>query len=151
MAVPIPISIPREPFTVELRQRAEAFYNRLCLSQSIIRAPDNPAQLLPEEVLVGRFQSGELDAAFFYSTEAADAKIPTVQPPAAIDPKARYTVAILRDAPNPAGAERFLGFLLGAKGREVLQEHGLNLVKPALSGDAQTIPHSVKSLIDTAQ
>jgi molybdate/tungstate transport system substrate-binding protein len=103
------------------------------------------------EVLVGRFQSGELDAAFFYSTEAADANITTVQPPAEIDPKARYTVAILRDAPNPAGAERFLTFLLGAKGREVAREHGLDLVKPALSGDAQTIPHSVKSLIDTAQ
>jgi len=74
-----------------------------------------------------------------------------VQPPAEIDPKARYTVAILRDAPNPAGAERFLGFLLGTEGRDLLQQHGLNLVKPAISGEAQTMPTSVKSLIDTTQ
>ena len=99
---------PKGAFTVELLQRAEAFYDKPGLSQSIIGAPDNPAQVLPEEVLVGRFQSGELDAAFFYSTEAADAKITTVQPPAEIDPKARYTVAILRDAPNPAGRNGFL-------------------------------------------
>jgi molybdate/tungstate transport system substrate-binding protein len=142
---------PKGAFTVELLQRAEAFYDKPGLSQSIIGAPDNPAQVLPEEVLVGRFQSGELDAAFFYSTEAADAKITTVQPPAEIDPKARYTAAILRDAPNPAGAERFLGFLLGSEGRDLLQQHGLNLVKPAVSGEAQTIPTSVKSLIDTTQ
>jgi molybdate/tungstate transport system substrate-binding protein len=73
---------PKGAFTVELLQRAEAFYNKPGLSQSIIGAPDNPAQVLPEEVLVGRFQSGELDAAFFYSTEAADERSqPCSRPP----------------------------------------------------------------------
>jgi molybdate/tungstate transport system substrate-binding protein len=142
---------PKGAFTLELMQRAESFYSKPGLSQSIIGTPDNPAQVLPEEVLVGRFQSGQLDAAFFYSTEASDANITTVQPPAEIDPRALYTVAILRDAPNPAGAERFLVFLLGTQGRDLLQQHGVNLVKPSLNGDAHTIPASVKSLIDTAQ
>jgi molybdate/tungstate transport system substrate-binding protein len=41
--------------------------------------------------------------------------------------------------------------LLGTEGRDLLQQHGLNLVKPAISGEAQTIPTSVKSLIDTTQ
>src|SRR5437764_2427905 len=59
---------PKGAFTLELMQRAEEFYHKPGLAQRILGAPDNPAQVLPEEVLVGRFQSGELDAAFFYST-----------------------------------------------------------------------------------
>jgi molybdate/tungstate transport system substrate-binding protein len=142
---------PKGAFTVELLQRAEEFYKQPGLSQKILGASDNPAQVLPEEVLVGRFQSGELDVGFFYSTEAADAKIQFVQPPAEIDPMARYTAAILRDGPNPAGAQRFLVFLLGSEGRSLLQQHGINLVKPSLGGDAQTLPASIKSLINKAQ
>ena len=57
--------------------------------------------MLPEETLVGRLQSGQLDAGFFYSTETADAKIPAIPLPAGLAPKAVYTVAIVRDAPNP--------------------------------------------------
>ncbi len=142
---------PKGAFTVELLQRAEEFYKQPGLSQRILGAPENPAQVLPEEVLVGRFQSGELDVAFFYSTEASDAKITFVEPPAEINPKAHYTVAILRDAPNPASAERFLVFLLGTEARDLLLQHGLDLVRPTLIGDAQTIPASIKSLVEKAQ
>ncbi len=70
----------------------------------MLGAPENPAQVLPEETLVGRLQSGQLDAGFFYSTETSDARIPAVTLPADIAPKAVYTVTILHDAPNPAGA-----------------------------------------------
>lgn len=139
---------PKGAFTVELLHRAEEFYKQPGLSRQVLGAADNPAQVLPEEVLIGRFQSGELDAAFFYSTEASDAKIPVVKPQAEIDPKARYTVAILRDAPNPATAERFLVFLLGAEGQALLNQHGLEVANPMLNGNAQAIPVSVKSLVD---
>jgi molybdate/tungstate transport system substrate-binding protein len=139
---------PKGAFTVELLLRAEEFYKQPGLSQKILGASDNPAQVLPEEVLVGRFQSGELDVGFFYTTEAADAKIQFVRPPAEIEPKARYTAAILRDAPNPASAQRFVVFLLGPEGRRLLQQHGINLVNPTLGGDAQTLPASIKSLIN---
>jgi molybdate/tungstate transport system substrate-binding protein len=142
---------PKGAFTVELLQRAEEYYKQPGLSQKILGASDNPAQVLPEEVLIGRFQSGELDVGFFYATEAADAKMQFVQPPAEIEPKARYTAAILRDGPNPAGAQRFLVFLLGSEGRSLLQQHGINLLKPTLSGDTQTLPESIKSLVDKAQ
>jgi molybdate/tungstate transport system substrate-binding protein len=142
---------PKGAFTLELLQRAEDFYTLPGLSQRTLGPPENPAQVLPEEVLVGRFQSGELDVAFFYSTEAADAKITTVKPASEISPRARYTVAILRDAPSPATAERCLLFLLGAEGRDLLKQHGVDLVKPTLKGDTRTIPASVKSLVDKGQ
>jgi molybdate transport system substrate-binding protein len=142
---------PKGAFTVELVQRAEEFYHQPGLAQRILGAADNPAQVLPEEVLVGRFQSGELDAAFFYSTETADNKIVNVEPPDDIDPKARYTISVLNNTPNTAGAERFVLFLLGNEGQGLLQKHGLDSVKPTVIGDAEAIPPAIKSLIAKIQ
>jgi molybdate/tungstate transport system substrate-binding protein len=142
---------PKGAFTVDLLKRAETFYGQPGLSQRIIGAPDNPAQVLPEEALVGRLQTGQLDVGFFYSTEASDAKIAAIKLPDEIPPKAHYTVTILRDAPNPVGAERFVRFLLGSEGRNLLKEHGLELLKPTLSGDASAVPAAIKSLVDATQ
>jgi molybdate/tungstate transport system substrate-binding protein len=142
---------PKGALTVELLKRAETFYNKPGLSQQIIGEPDNPAQVLPEETLVGRLQSGQLDVGFFYSTETSDAKIPAIKLPDEIALKAHYTITILRDAPNPAGAERFISFLLGSQGRDLLTQHGLELLKPDLSGDREAVPAAIKSLVDAAQ
>jgi molybdate/tungstate transport system substrate-binding protein len=51
---------------------------------------------------------------FFYSTETADAKMPTVMLSPEIAPKAVYTITILRDAPNAIGADQFPTFLFGS-------------------------------------
>lgn len=142
---------PKGSFTLELMQRAEEFYHQPGLAQRILGARDNPAQVMPEEVLVGRFQSGELDAAFFYSIETAESKITYVRPPGEIDPKARYTITLLENARNTAGAERFVLFLLGNEGQGLLQKHGLDSVKPTVSGDAESIPAGIKSLLTNVQ
>jgi len=142
---------PKGALTVELLKSAETFYSKPGLSQQIIGAPDNPTQVLPEETLVGRLQSGQLDVGFFYSTETSDAKIPAITLPGDIAPKAHYTVTILRDAPNPAGAERFVSFLLDSQGRDLLKQHGLELLKPNLSGDANAVPAAIRSLVYPAQ
>jgi molybdate/tungstate transport system substrate-binding protein len=142
---------PKGALTIELFKRAEALYHKPDLSQKILGEPENPAQVLPEEALIGRLQSGQLDAGFFYSTETSDAKIPSISLPEEIALKARYTITILRDAPNPSGAEKFVTFLLGVEGRDLLTQHGLALVKLNLSGDANAVPAAIKSLVDGAQ
>jgi molybdate/tungstate transport system substrate-binding protein len=142
---------PKGALTVELLKRAVAFYHKPDLSQKVLGDPENPAQVLPEEALIGRLQSGQLDAGFFYSTETSDAKIRSISLPEEMALKARYTITILRDAPNPSGAEKFVKFLLGVDGRDLLTQHGLAIVKPDLSGDATVVPATIKSLIDGAQ
>jgi molybdate transport system substrate-binding protein len=107
--------------------------------------------VLPEETLVGRLQSGQLDAGFFYSTETSDLKIPAIHPAPELQAKASYTLTILGDAPDAKGAARFVDFLLSAKGRELLKEHGVDIVKPTVTGNAQAIPSSVQAVIDGAQ
>jgi molybdate/tungstate transport system substrate-binding protein len=142
---------PKGALTIELLKKAEMFYHQPGLSQQIIGAPDNQAQILPEETLIGRLQSGQIDVGFFYSTETSAAKIPAIKLPNEIVPTARYTVTTLRDAPNPAGAERFVSFLLDSQGRGLLEQAGLELLKPTISGDASAVPAAIRSLVAAAQ
>jgi molybdate/tungstate transport system substrate-binding protein len=142
---------PKGALTVALMKQAETYYKSPGLAQKVLGAPDNPAQVLPEETLVGRLQSGQLDVGFFYSTETSDAKIPALRLPPQIAPKAVYTVTVLRDAPNAAGADQFVAFLLGPGGRDLLKQHGLTLQKLAVSGDAGTMPQGIKAIVDEAK
>ncbi|CAJ0884903.1 extracellular solute-binding protein [Ralstonia pickettii] len=142
---------PKGAFTVELMTKAAEFYHQPDLVTKTLGAVDNPEQVLPEETLVGRLQSGQLDAGFFYSTETSDLKIPSIHPAPELQVKASYTLTILNDAPNPGGAARFVEFLLSAQGQALLKEHGVDVLKPKISGDGQTIPPSVRAVIDATQ
>jgi molybdate/tungstate transport system substrate-binding protein len=110
--------------------KAEAYYKVPGLAKQVLGPPENPAQVLPEETLVGRLQSGQLDVGFFYSTETASAKIPMVRLPAEITPKAVYTATVLSAAPNLQGTIGFVSFLLGQQGKSVMTENGLDVETP---------------------
>jgi len=142
---------PKGALTLELLKHAEDKYNVPGLSQKVLGAPENPAQVLPEETLIGRLQSEQLDVGFFYSTETSDAKIPAIALPADVTPKASYTVTILRDAPNPAGAEQFVTFLLGPEGKNLMKEHGLAVRKLTMTGDVSRVPAKIRALVEMAK
>jgi molybdate/tungstate transport system substrate-binding protein len=142
---------PKGALSVALMKQAETFYKSPGLAEKVLGPPDNPAQVLPEETLVGRLQSGQLDVGFFYSTETSDAKIPALTLPPEIAPKAVYTVTILRDAPNAAGADQFVAFLLGSDGQNLLREHGLTLQKLDASGDETAMPQDIRAIVDKAK
>jgi molybdate/tungstate transport system substrate-binding protein len=89
----------------------------------------NKSDIFPEETLVGRLQSGQLDAGFFYTAEANAANIPAV-PLTGEDLKATYTITILNKAPHEAAAEAFVTYLLGPDGQAALKKDGFTLVSP---------------------
>ncbi len=142
---------PKGAFTVEMVTKAADLYHQPDLVGKVLGDPENPDQVLPEETLVGRLQSGQLDAGFFYTTETSDLKIPAFKPAPELNIKASYTLTVLNDAPNATGATRFVDFLLSAKGRELLKEHGVDVIKPAVSGNGSAISPSIQAVIDAAQ
>jgi molybdate/tungstate transport system substrate-binding protein len=142
---------PKGAFTVELMTKAAQVYNEPDLVEKTLGEPGNPQQVLPEETLVGRLQSGQLDAGFFYSTETSDLKIPSIHPAPELGIKANYTLTILNDAPHRAGATRFINFLISAEGRKLLAEHGVDVTTPVVVGNASAIPSSVQAVIDAAK
>ena len=134
---------PKGALTVRLMDHAAEVYHQPGLAKTVLGAPGNPDQVQLEESLVGRLQSGELDAGFFYSTETSDLHIPAISLPPEVALSAHYTVTVLRDAANPAGAAKFVNFLLSRPGRDVMRAHGLETVEPVVGGDAAAVPEAI--------
>lgn len=104
----------------------------------------NSANFFPEETLVGRLQAGQLDAGFFYTSEAKAAGIATV-PLTGTDLKATYTITILANAPHQAAAEAFVKYLLGSAGQAAMKQDGFKLISPAKA--TGTVPSSLTSVV----
>lgn len=101
------------------------------------------AQVFPEEQLVGRLQAGQLDAGFFYSSEAAEQNIPTIGLGGSkLD--ATYTVTVLKNAPNAAGGQAFVEYLLGPAGTSMMKQHGLRLQPITVTGDRTKVPANLR-------
>ncbi|MGH9104843.1 MAG: substrate-binding domain-containing protein [Acidimicrobiales bacterium] len=111
---------PKGVLAEEALEQAAARYHLPALR----REAAAPGDVFPEDGLVGRAQSGQLDAGFFYGVEAAAAHIPTV-PLSGFRLFATYTVATVNRAPHPAGAARFAAFLRAAKTQSVLRADGM--------------------------
>ena len=138
---------PKGALTEQLLDRAEQVYRLPGLNRKVLGDPQNPDQVRPEQNLVGRLQSGQIDVGFFYSTETTDLHIAAIPLPPEVAQSAHYTATVLRDAPNPAGAARFVAFLLGPDGRAVMRQHGLDVVAPTVTGDAAAVPPGVRAAL----
>jgi molybdate/tungstate transport system substrate-binding protein len=114
---------------------------------SLAATVESSAQVFPEEELVGRLESGQLDAGFFYTLEATATNLPTVglNLPGA---KATYTVTMLNNGPDAAGGVAFVKYLLGAQGRDQLTAAGMSLTpRPSLNGPSSAVPADLRELV----
>lgn len=138
-----PATDPKGKLTVTALSAAAQQYSEPGLTD----VSKSTSNVFPEETLVGRLQAGQLDAGFFYSSEATAASIPTV--PVSVPGqslKATYTVTVLAGAPDQAGAEAFVDYLLGAEGRAALQKDGFTLAQPpTVTGTG--VPPGLQSVI----
>ena len=90
------------------------------------------SNVFAETSLVGELQAGQLDAGFFYRVEAKAANLKTV-PLVGTGLYAKYTIALLKNAPNAAAANAFISFILGKAGRAILKANGVTPIVPATS------------------
>ncbi len=136
-----PATDPKGKLTAEAIADAAKMYNLPALS----KITSSSSNVFPEEDLVGRLQSGQLDAGFFYTSETTPAGIPTVEL-TGVALKATYTVTVLNQAPHQAGAESFVSYLLGPDGQASLTKSGFELIQPpTVTGTG--VPSSVTSAI----
>lgn len=132
---------PKGTLTVQALHQAATMLRLPALVDALPRFP-----VFPEETLIGRLDAGQLDAGFFYASEAQEQHIPSV-PIAPVSLGATYTVTVLTGAADPAGGEAFVAYLLSATGRATLSRHGLTVLRPALSGAADAVPPSLRTLL----
>lgn len=156
---------PKGVNTLYTLQLAESYYQQPGLENKVIGSIENTSQIFPEEALVARLTSGQLDAGFFYLNEAKAASIPYITLPSQIDlsdpsqaaaySAATYTTAtgtVSKGAPiifsvtipttvkNQVGAVAFIQYLLSADGQSLLQSNGFSKVSFKFTGDAAKVP-----------
>lgn len=137
---------PKGVLTIQVVQKEAALLDEPGLTNQILGSAENPAQIFPEQELVGRLLAGQLDVGFFYQNEAIQAKIPYIRLPSSVDLAALYTVTELRGAPDPTAAAAFIAFLYSARGQALMRASGLQPVAPTLTGERAAVPASLKSL-----
>lgn len=93
----------------------------------ILGDDSNSAQVFPEEVLLTRLETGDIDVGFFYKTEAVARKLHFVPLPgaASMSDKITYTLALMRNAPHPDQAKAFADFIFTGDGKTILENAGL--------------------------
>jgi molybdate/tungstate transport system substrate-binding protein len=132
---------PKGALSVTALESAATSENKPALA-AIAKSYNN---VQPEESLVGRLQAGQLDAAFFYASEAKAAGLTTI-PLTGQDLKATYTVTTLAGAPNSKGTVAFVQYLLGKEGKADMKKFGYDLISPAtVSGTG--VPKALQSLL----
>ena len=137
---------PKGQLALQFMAAAQKIYHQPGLVQRALGQPENPAQIFPEETLLGRLEAGQLDAGFFYSIEANEAHIPVITPPLGKRYGARYTITVLRNAPDEQGAIAFVRFLLGPTGKKLLIQDGFHLLAPEIGGSSAAIPPELQPL-----
>ncbi len=137
-------------FTMEL---AERYYRVPGLARAVLGPILNPAQIFAEPSLLTRLEAGQIDASSGYRSAVASHHLPSVALPDEINlgdpaferewyarasvalPQAHGTEKVVRpqplvfyaavpnDAPDPELGRRFLDFLSGAQGQELLRRN----------------------------
>jgi molybdate/tungstate transport system substrate-binding protein len=134
---------------------------------------ENPSQVFPEQVLVARMLTGQINAGIFYLSEVKDLRIPYITLPAQVnlgstkDAKLyatqhytnptthvtvrgapiEYTITVPTTAQNQAGADAFVQFVLSKRVRSLSASHGLLPIKLMVGGNARAVPTSLTGLI----
>ncbi len=136
---------PKGALTLKLVQQEAAALHQPSLVSKVLGTTENPSQVFPEETLVARLLTGQLDAGFFFSNEAALAKIPTVKTGLSLG--ASFTITIVNGAPHLKAAEAFVKFLYSNKGQALLKDLGLNTEAPSVVGNSADVPKAISSVL----
>jgi molybdate transport system substrate-binding protein len=80
--------------------------------------------------LLTKVQEGELDAGIVYRSDvlAAGGAVVGIDIPPEANVTTTYPITVLAGAPNPAGGDAFMAFVLSEEGQAILADHGFELL-----------------------
>lgn len=149
-------------------------YHLRNFERRLFGAAENSSQVFPEETLVARLLTGQLDAGVFYLSEVKDLGIPYIALPAKVNlgsdtykklyarqrfktsagkvitgAPIQYTITIPSTVKNQSGAEAFVRFVLGKRVRTVAAAHGLLQYHIKVGGARGAVPKPLIRFIGT--
>lgn len=112
-------NVPVGAYTAQVLARLPAADRRRVLANIVDREPDVTG-------IVGKLLEEALDAGFVYETDvnATAGALRAIALPSSLEPTIAYAAAVVRGAPNPAGARAFIAGLLSGVGRADLRRDG---------------------------
>jgi molybdate/tungstate transport system substrate-binding protein len=166
---------PKGYYMIIAAELANKYYNDSGIKQRILGEDRNPSQIFPEETLKTILEQGQLDAVAAYKHEAVARGLPYITLPPEInlaDPTftnfyktASYTLengngqtvfgepiyfsfTIPNTVKNLDGATSFGTFIISTNGESVLEEQGLNFIKPVAEGNISNIPSEIRNIVE---
>jgi len=121
---------PKGARTLVTTGRLSRYFHDPALVDTIRSAP-----IFPEEDLLVRLESGDLDVAFLYSVESRSRNVPALELPAGTSDGALYAVTVLDHAANKAGAAALVQYILSGPGKSTLQHAELTFFPSHVTGD----------------
>jgi molybdate/tungstate transport system substrate-binding protein len=142
-----PNTDPQGLNVIFMMQLAARYYHQPDLAEKILGPQINPQQIFQEPQMMARLQAAQLDASSAYKTQPAALGLPFISLPPEINlgdasmekeyqqasvtlngkvhrPSALvFYAAVLKDAPHPKLAARFLAWLQGPEAREILARY----------------------------
>jgi molybdate/tungstate transport system substrate-binding protein len=166
---------PKGYYMIIAAELANKYYNDSGIKQRILGEDRNPTQIFPEETLKTILEQGQLDVVAAYKHEAVARGLPYITLPPEInlaDPTftnfyntASYTLengngqtvfgepiyfsfTIPNTVKNLDGATSFGSFIISTNGESVLEEQGLNVIKPVAEGNVSNIPSEIRNIVE---
>ena len=164
---------PKGYYMILTAKLANLYYNNSGIKQRILGDDRNPKQIFPEEILKTILEQGQLDAVAAYKHEAIARGLPYITLPTQInlaDPtfvdiyrKISYisensgqtihgepiyfSFTIPATVENLNGAISFGSFILSNGGKKILEDQGLNLIRPVIEGNKVKVPSSLRIMV----
>jgi molybdate/tungstate transport system substrate-binding protein len=165
---------PKGYRAIWMAKLTQKVYKLKNFESKLFGAVENPAQVFPEQTLVARMLTGQVNAGVFYLSEVKDLGIPYITLPPQVNlgsTKAKYvklyktqrfttsagqtvtgapiqyTITIPSTVKNEAGAEAFVRFVLSSRVRAISAAHGLLTIKTTVGGDRSSVPSALAGLI----
>jgi molybdate/tungstate transport system substrate-binding protein len=168
-----PLLDPKGIATIWAMELAEQHYDQPGLRRQLLGADENAGQLVAAAQLPTELRSGQLDAGFVDVHEAKAAGLAYITLPDDVNQGSPslaatyatavwlnpqtgqsfrgtplvYTASVLSTARNPSGAAALVGFLLSSRGQAIMRSAGLLSTPFALSGDAASLPPTLRSAV----
>lgn len=139
---------PAGRHALALIQRAESFYDRPDLADSILaHSPKRYLRANAAELAV-LLEAGEVDYALEYESVARQFGFNFVELPPELSPPILYGMSVPRQAPRVEDGTAFVAFALSTRGKDVLREGRVNVLRvPVAIGT--NVPQEITDVVRT--
>lgn len=167
-----PNTDPKGQYALFFARLTQKEYHAKHFEKKVLGPVENTREVFPEEVLIARLLTGQIDAGIFYLSEVKALGIPYITLPGKVnygnakDAKLyatqhyttsagqtvvgapiEYTVTIPSTVKNQTGAVAFVRFLLSSRVRAISSAHGLLPVKVTVGGERRAVPGALTRFI----